>query len=136
MEIWKQIVDLAGQFFTILWKIITVAWAWSFGQIVAMYQVDVMRLSDPKIIIYIAVTIAIVYFVYKAGRDLLGALMKILSAITGFFGALVHNLPGVVFAGVVALGGAYVINYVPIDFKIPYMDQLRNIPSIGTNTNN
>ena len=59
--------------------------------------------------IYIVVIAALAYFIYKLAKDLLKAVQSILSAIVGLISALIGMLPQVVLVGLIAFGGAWIV---------------------------
>jgi hypothetical protein len=62
----------------------------------------------------IAIAGAVVYLLYKAARELLEAGEKLLSAFVTVLSVFVKTLPYILIAGVVAAGGAWIINHVNI----------------------
>jgi hypothetical protein len=62
-----------------------------------------------KQVIYVVVIAALAYFIYKLAKDLLKAVQSILSAIVGLISALIGMLPQVVLVGLIAFGGAWVV---------------------------
>jgi hypothetical protein len=52
---------------------------------------------------------ALGYFFYKIAKDLLEAVQSVLGAIVGLISALIAMLPQIVWAGLIAFGGAWVI---------------------------
>jgi hypothetical protein len=46
---------------------------------------------------------------YKVAKDLLKAVQSVLGAIVGLISALIAMLPQIVYAGLVAFGGAWII---------------------------
>jgi hypothetical protein len=63
-----------------------------------------------KQIIYVIVIVALAYFIYKLARDLLKAVQSILSAIVSLVSALIGMLPQIVLVGLIAFGGAWLVN--------------------------
>jgi hypothetical protein len=54
---------------------------------------------------------AVVWALYRVGRELLFAGAAILAAFADLLGVLVRTLPHVMLAGVIALGGVWLINH-------------------------
>ena len=52
---------------------------------------------------------ALGYFLYKVAKDLLKAVQSVLGAIVGLISALIAMLPQIVYAGLIAFGGAWII---------------------------
>jgi hypothetical protein len=55
---------------------------------------------------------AVVYFLYRAGRQLLEAGEKALSAFVTLLTVFVRTLPPILLAGAAAAAGAWVVNHV------------------------
>jgi hypothetical protein len=65
-----------------------------------------------KVILLVVVGCVVVYFLYRAGRELLEAGEKALSAFATLLTVFVKTLPPILIAGVAAAAGAWVINHV------------------------
>jgi uncharacterized YccA/Bax inhibitor family protein len=74
-----------------------------------MFQLSFNGLPLWKQIIYVLVVAAMVYFLYKIAKDLLKAVQSVLGAIVGLISALIAMLPQIVWAGLIAFGGAWII---------------------------
>ena len=68
-------------------------------------------LAALKVILLIVVAVAVVWALYRAAWELWLATERILAAFATLLVALVHTLPSVLLAGVIALGGVWVINH-------------------------
>jgi len=60
-------------------------------------------------VLFVIVVAALAYFLYKVAKDLLKAVQSVLGAIVGLVSALISMLPQIVYAGLVAFGGAWII---------------------------
>lgn len=98
----------------LLWQALEFIWNWSFGQIVRMFGLNFATLPIWKQVLFVLVIAALVYFLYKVFKDLVEAVTKVLGAIVGLIGALVSMLPQIVYAGLVAFGGAWLINNITL----------------------
>ncbi len=104
----NQVGDIAQNLVSVIWRVLTFIWGWSFGQVAGMFA----RGFPPdlwKQIIYVIVIIALAYFIYRLAKDLLKAVQSILSAIVGLISALIGMLPQVVLVGLIAFGGAWIV---------------------------
>jgi hypothetical protein len=108
-QIANQVGQLAQQLVTVVWQVLQFIWNLSVGQIVRMFGMPFNSLPLWKQIIYVLVIGAIVYFLYKLAKDLLRAVQSVLGAILGLISALVGMLPQIVWAGLIAFGGAWII---------------------------
>src|SRR5262245_420141 len=104
-EVGDILVRLAG----LIWQALEVLWGWSFGQVVAMFQLPFDSLPVWKQVIFVLVVASLGYLIYKVSRDLLKAVQSVVGAVVGLVSALIGLLPQIVWAGLIALGGAWVI---------------------------
>jgi hypothetical protein len=74
-----------------------------------MFSLNFGGLPIWKQVLFVIVVAALAYFIYKIAKDLLAAVQKVLSAIVGLISALVAMLPQIIWAGLIAFGGAWVI---------------------------
>ena len=108
-QVLNQVSQIAQQLASVIWQVLQFIWNWSFGQIVRMFQLSFNDLPLWKQIIYVLVVAAMVYFLYKIAKDLLKAVQSVLGAIVGLISALIAMLPQIVWAGLIAFGGAWII---------------------------
>src|SRR5438445_12762890 len=64
-----------------------------------------------KQFLLVLILVGVVWALYRAGRELLEAGAAILSAFAHLLGVLVRTLPHVMLAGIIALGGAWLVNH-------------------------
>jgi hypothetical protein len=108
-QVLNQVAQIAQQLASVIWQVLQFVWNWSFGQIVRMFQMPFNELPLWKQIIYVLVIAAMAYFLYKIAKDLLKAVQSVLGAIVGLISALIAMLPQIVWAGLIAFGGAWII---------------------------
>ena len=106
-----QVAQIAQQLASVIWQVLQYIWNLSFGQITKMFNMNFGSLPLWKAIIYVLVVGAIIYFLYKVAKDLLKAVQSVLGAIVGLISALVQMLPQIVWAGLIAFGGAWLIAF-------------------------
>ena len=109
-QVLNQVAQIAQQLASVIWQVLSFIWNWSFGQIVRMFQLPFNSLPLWKQVVYVLVIAAMVYFLYKIAKDLLKAMQSVLGAIVGLISALIAMLPQIVWAGLIAFGGAWVIS--------------------------
>jgi hypothetical protein len=105
----NEVGDILARLAGVIWQALQVLWNWSFGQVVAMFQLPFNSLPVWKQVIFILVIASLVYLVHKVSRDLLRAVQSVVGAIIGLIAALIGMLPQIAWAGLIALGGAWVI---------------------------
>lgn len=105
----NEVSRIAQQLASLIWQVLQFIWNWSFGQIVRMFHMPFNDLPLWKQVIFVLVIGALGYFLYKIAKDLLRAMQSVLGAIVGLISALIAMLPQIVWAGLIAFGGAWVI---------------------------
>ena len=108
----SQSVQYLQQGIAAIFNFVQLIWTWSFGQMVAIFQSDWQSLPIWKIVVLVLVVGGIVYVLYKAAVQLWEAAEKILKAFIGLLSVLVSILPHILIAGLIAAGGAWIIQNV------------------------
>jgi hypothetical protein len=109
-NIFNQVGQIAQQLASVIWRVLTFIWSWSFGQVGQMFGQRFATLDVWKQVVYVIVIVALAYFLYKIAKDLLKAVQSVLSAIVGLISALIGMLPQIVLVGLIAFGGAWLVN--------------------------
>jgi hypothetical protein len=108
-QVFNQVGQIAQQLASVIWRVLTYIWQFSFGQVGRMFNMNFSSLDVWKQVIYVLVIGALAYFIYKIAKDLLKAMQSILSAIVGLISALIGMLPQIVLVGLIAFGGAWIV---------------------------
>jgi hypothetical protein len=108
-QVLNQVSQMAQKLVSVIWQVLQFVWNWSFGQIVKMFQMPFNTLPLWKQVLFVLVIGALAYFFYKIAKDLLKAVQSVLGAIVGLVSALIAMLPQIVWAGLIAFGGAWVL---------------------------
>ena len=114
MQFINQFLNILRQGLEAIFRLIGWAWRWTIDQIGRVQWERLTELSVPKAVLLIIAGFAIVYLLYRAGRELLAAGEKLLSAFVTLVTVFVRTLPYILLAGVIAAGSAWVINNVSI----------------------
>jgi hypothetical protein len=101
-EVVKRLAEVIGHVLEFLWT-------WSFGQIVAMFRLPLNTLPLWKQLLFALVLTALGYLFHKVSKDLLKAVQSVVGAVVGFGTALIGMMPQIVWAGLIAFGGAWII---------------------------
>jgi hypothetical protein len=109
-QVFNQVGQIAQQLASVIWRVLQFIWSWSFGQVAEMFGKPFSNLDIWKQVIYVVVIVALAYFLYKIAKDLLKAVQSVLSAIVGLISALIGMLPQIVLVGLIAFGGAWIVN--------------------------
>ena len=121
-QVLNEVAQIAQRLAAVIWQVLQFIWNWSFGQIVKMFQMPFNNLTIWKQVLFVLVIAALGYFLFKIAKDLLKAVQSVLGAIVGLISALIAMLPQIVWAGLVAFGGAWIITnfnptWVPIALR-------------------
>jgi len=111
-QIINTIVQLLQQGIAFIFKIVQLAWTWSFGEILRVAQSNWQALPIWKMVVLAIVLIGIAVMGFKVLRQLWDAGEKVLRAFVALLAVLVGVLPYVVIAGVIAFAGGWVIKSV------------------------
>jgi hypothetical protein len=94
-----------------IFRFVELIWTWSVDQISKLAAVPWEQWPLWKQILLVLILAGVVWALFQVGRELFYAAVAILSAFAQLLGVLVRTLPHVVLAGVIALGGAWLINH-------------------------
>jgi hypothetical protein len=108
-QVLNEVGQIAQKLVAVIWQVLQFIWTWSFGQVVKMFQMPFNNLPLWKQVIFVIVVGALAYFFYKIAKDLLKAVQSMLGAIVHLVSALIAMLPQIVYAGLIAFAGAWVI---------------------------
>jgi hypothetical protein len=114
MQFLNQLLQLLQQGLAAIFRFIGSIWQWTITQVTAVQWGRLNELSLIKVILLIAMGAAIVYLLYKAGRELLKAGEGLLSAFVTVLTVFVKTLPYILIAGIVAAVGSWIIVHVNI----------------------
>ena len=108
----QQVVRFLSEGIEAILKFLQLVWTWSFGQIVDILQSNWQQLPVWKIVLLVIVLIGVAYCLYVAARQIWGAAESVFRAFVALLSAFVTVLPYIVLSGLIAFGGAYVIQNV------------------------
>ncbi len=114
MQFLNQLLQLLQQGLAAIFRFIGMVWQWTISQVSAVPWDRLNELSPVKVVLLVVMGIVVVYLLYRAGRELLEAGEKLLNAFVTLLTVFVRTLPYILIAGVVAAGGAWLINHVHI----------------------
>jgi hypothetical protein len=105
-----EIGDVFKTLAEVIWHVVELLWNWSFGQIVAMFRLPLNELPLWKQLLFVIVLSALGYLFHKISKDLLKAVQSVVGAVVGFGTALIGLMPQIVWAGLIAFGGAWIMS--------------------------
>ena len=106
----NQLLQFLQQGIAAIFKFVQLIWTWSVGQISALTHVPWQSWPLWKQIVLVLVIGGVALALYKAAKELWDAAERILAAFAALLGVLVRTLPSVIMAGLIALGGVWVLN--------------------------
>ncbi len=112
MQFLNQLLQFLQQGLAAIFRFVQSIWQWSVNEIAAVPWDRLSYLPFWKVGLLVIVGAVVVYFLYRAGRELLDAGEKALSAFATLLTVFVRTLPPVLLAGVAAAAGAWVIVHV------------------------
>jgi hypothetical protein len=110
-QILSQILQFLRQGISAIFRFVELIWNWSVDQIGKLLAVPWHDWPLLKILLLIIVAIAVIWALYRAAWEAWRAAERTLAAFAALLVVLVHTLPRVLLAGVIALGGVWVINH-------------------------
>jgi hypothetical protein len=110
-QVFDQLLKFLHEGISAIFRFVELIWTWSVDQISKLMAVPWQEWPLWKQVLLVLVLAAVIWALYRAGRELLEAGAAILAAFAGLLGVLVQTLPHVFLAGVIALGGVWLINH-------------------------
>ncbi len=100
--------------FAALFSYMREVWQWWLVQVLSVPWGRVGDLPGPKILLLIASTGIVAYFLFRAARELYAAGEKALSAFVTLLRVFAKTVPPLLFAALASAAGAWVVNYVQL----------------------
>jgi hypothetical protein len=119
-QILNQLLQFLQEGISAIFRFVQLIWTWSVGQIAQLTQVPWQNWPILKQALLVIVLAAVIWALYRAARDLWEAGGRVLGAFAALLGVLVKTLPHVVVAGLIAVGGVWLLNNVDLgSFRLP-----------------
>jgi hypothetical protein len=109
-QLFNQLVQFVQQGIAAIFRFVQLIWTWSVGQISKVFEAPWQSWPLWKQILLALVAGAVIWALYKAAKELWEAGERTLGAFATLLGVLVKTLPRVLVAGVIALGGVWLLN--------------------------
>jgi hypothetical protein len=107
----NQLLQFLQQGISAIFHFVQMIWTWSVGQISTLLAVPWQQWPLWKQILLVLVLVGVIWALYKAAIELFAAGERILPAFARLLIVLVRTLPSIVFAGLIALAGVWLINH-------------------------
>ena len=114
MEFLNHFQQLLYALFTPLFSYMRDAFQWWLAQVLAVPWGRVGDLPGPKILLLIATAGVVAYFLFRAALELYTAGEKAFSAFVTLLRVFAKTVPSILFAGLAAAAGAWVVNHVQL----------------------
>ena len=122
-QAFQQLLQFLREGIAGIFRFVQLLWNWSVDQITHLVAVPWQQWPFWKQILFAVIVAGVVWALYKVAKELFEAGEKILGAFASLLGVLVHTLPSVVLAGIIALGGVWVMNHLentPLHFPVAF----------------
>ena len=119
-QMFIQLLRFLQQGIAAIFRFVQLIWSWSIGQIMKVIGAPWQSWPLWKQILLVLVAAIIVWILYKAIKELWETGERTLGAFTSLLGAFIKTLPRVLVAGLVALGGIWLLNnFDPSSIRLP-----------------
>jgi hypothetical protein len=126
-QVFDQLLKFLQEGIAAIFRFVQLIWTWSVDQITKLMAVPWQEWPLLKQVLLVLILAGVIWALYRAGRELLEAGAAILAAFAGLLGVLVQTLPHVFLAGVIALGGVWLVNHIDnSSLRIPSWMQAAN----------
>ncbi len=113
-QIFQQVSQFLQQSIAAIFRFVNLVWTWSMGEISKVFQMPWQNWPLWKQILLVVVIAGVVWALFKAAGELWSAAERTLAAFASLLAVFIKTLPYVVLAGLIAVGGIYVINHVDL----------------------
>lgn len=113
-QFFDQFVYFVQQGVAAIFRFVQFIWTWSVIQITTLLQVPWQEWPSWKRFVLIVIIVTVGWVLYYAARDLWAAGETILVAFGTVVTVLVKTLPRVLLAGLIALGGVWLLNNIDL----------------------
>jgi len=109
-QAFNQLLQFLQQGIAAIIRFVQMIWQWTVGQITGLTRIPWQEWPLWKQVLLVLVIAGVVWALYKAAKELWEAGERMLTAFAALLSVLVRTLPNVALAGVIALGGVWVLN--------------------------
>jgi hypothetical protein len=106
----NQLLLLMQQGIDAIFRFVRLIWSWSVDQIMGLTRAPWGDWPLWKLVFLVLVVAGVAWALFRAAKELWDAAERILAAFATLLAALVRTLPSVLLAGVIALGGIWILN--------------------------
>ena len=110
-QVFDQLLKFLHEGISAIFRFVELIWSWSVDQISRLAAVPWQEWPLWKQFLLLLILVGVIWALYRAGLELLEAGAAILNAFANLLSVLVRTLPPVLLAGVIALGGVWLVNH-------------------------
>jgi hypothetical protein len=110
-QIVSQVLHFLQTGIAAIFRFVEMIWGWSVDQVTRLVDVPWHDWPILKVILLLIVVAGVIWALDRVCWELWLGAERILSAFAGLLVIFVHTLPRVLLAGVIALGGVWVMNH-------------------------
>jgi hypothetical protein len=110
-QVFDQLLKFLHDGISAIFRFVELIWTWSVDQISKLVAEPWLEWPLWKQVLLVLILAGVIWALYQAARELFEAGAAILSAFAHLLGVLVRTLPHVLLAGIIALGGVWVVNH-------------------------
>ena len=110
-QILSEILHFLQTGIAAIFRFVELIWDWTVSQVVKLTDVPWQQWPILKVLLLLIVAGAVIWALYRVFWELWIGAERVLSAFAGLLVIFVHTLPRVLLAGVIALGGVWVMNH-------------------------
>jgi hypothetical protein len=109
-QIFNQLLQFVQQGVAAIFNFIQLIWSWSVTQVSTLMSVSWQNWPFWKQVLLVVIALAVLYALLSVVMQLFEAGARILTAFATLLIAFVNTLPSVLVAGIIALGGVWLLN--------------------------
>ena len=124
-QIFNQVLRFAQQGIAAVFRFVEFIWSWSLSQVTTVLHTPWQSWPLWKQILLVLVVAGVAWVMYKVVKELWESGERTLAAFAGLLGTFIKTLPMVLVAGIIALGGIWILNNVDLSsLRLPAGQQL------------
>ena len=127
-QIFNELLNFLRSGISAIFKFVELIWTWAQTQIAFLTKVPWQSWPLWKQLVLAIIIGAVVWALYKVAVELWQAGERILAAFAALLGVVVRTLPSVIVAGLIAVGGVWILNNVDLSsIRLPSLFQTSSV---------
>ena len=114
-QFFNLFIDFVLQGVDAIFRFVQAIWMWAVAQVSKLIQQPFQDWHPWKLVILTVIAFGVGWYLYKAIWELWDAGQKILAALGTLMAVLIKTLPQVLIAGLIALGGVFLLSALDFD---------------------